>query len=145
MICWFVLRTIYADRAFESCKSELNEQGITLSCCDTNSHMLFIERTIRFVKKRVRCVQSMLPKRIKRVPARLMRELVISTVKMINFIRGKGGVHPIMSPRLIVTSYIYGVKDGTTNSINNMRTFPALYLRPNDEGGKHFVYNIHTM
>ena len=62
-----------------------------------------------------------------------------------------------MSPRLIVTdrkmilppyppgSYVYGVKDGTTNSIDNMRTFLALYLRPNDEGGGHFVYNIHTM
>ena len=26
-----------------------------------------------------------------------------------------------------------------------MRTFHALYLRPNDKGGGHFVYNIHTM
>ena len=115
------------------------------------------KRAIRFVKERVRCVRSMLPKRIKRVPARLMRELVVSIVKMINSIRREGGVHPIMSPRLIVTgmkmllslyppgSYVYGVKGGTTNSIDNMRTFPALYLRPNDEGGGHFVYNIHIM
>ena len=62
-----------------------------------------------------------------------------------------------MSPMLIVTgmkmvlppypprSYVYGVKGGTTNSVDNMRTFPALYLRPNNEGGGHFVYNIHTM
>ena len=26
-----------------------------------------------------------------------------------------------------------------------MRTFDALYLRPNDSGGGHFVYNIRTM
>ena len=26
-----------------------------------------------------------------------------------------------------------------------MRSFAALYLRPNDEGGGHFVYNIDTM
>ena len=103
MIRGFIVKTIYADRAFESCKTCLSEQGITLMCCDTNSHVPFIERAIRFVKERVRCVRSMLPKRIKRVPARLMRELVISTVKMINSIRRKGGVHPVMSPRQIIT------------------------------------------
>ena len=66
-------------------------------------------------------------------------------------------MYPVMSPRLMVSgtkmvlppypsgSYVYGVKGGTTNSIDNSRTFAALYLRPNDEGGGHFVYNIHTM
>ena len=29
--------------------------------------------------------------------------------------------------------------------MDNMRSFGALYLRPNDEGGGHFVYNINTM
>ena len=91
------------------------------------------------------------------MPTRLMRELVASTVKMINSIKRKGGVHPMMLPRLIVTgrklvlppyssgSYVYGVKGGTTNSIDNVRTFSVLYLRPNDEGGGHFEYNIHTI
>ena len=86
-----------------------------------------------------------------------MRELVVLTVKMINSIRRKGGVHPVMSPRLIVTgrkmvlssyppgSYVYAVKGGTPNSIDNTRTFLALYLRPNNEGGGYFVYKIHTM
>ena len=86
-----------------------------------------------------------------------MRELVVSTVKMINLIRRKGGVHPVMSPRQIVTgrrmvlpsfspgSCVYTVKGGTTNSIYKMRTFVALYLRPSDEGGRYFVYNINTM
>ena len=94
-----------------------------------------------FAKERVRCVQSMLPKKIKQVPARQIRELVVSTEKMINLIRRKGGVYPVMSQRLIVTgrkivlpsylsrSYMYGVKVGTTNSIDNMRTFLALNLR----------------
>ena len=50
MICGFVLKTICADCAFKSCKSELDEQGITLLCCDTNSHVPFIEQAIRFVK-----------------------------------------------------------------------------------------------
>ena len=119
--------------------------------------MPFIEQEIRFVKERVRCVRSMLPKKIERISARLMRELVVFTVKMINSIRRKGGVHPVMSPRQIVTSrkmvlpsylpgvYVYAIKGGTTNSIDNMRTFAALYLHPNNEGEGHFVYNIATM
>ena len=62
-----------------------------------------------------------------------------------------------MSPRQIITgskmvlpsyppgSYVYAVKGGITNSIDNMRTFVALYLRPNNEGEGYFVYNIVTM
>ena len=154
MIQGFVVKTIYADRAFEACKEVLNEQGITLLCCDTNSHVPFIERTIRFVKERVRCVRSMLPRRIKRIPTRLMRELVMSTVKMMNSIRRKGGVHPVMSPRQIITerrmklplyppgSCVYAVPEKTSNSLDKMRSFARLYLRPNEEGGVYFVYNI---
>ena len=40
---------------------------------------------------------------------------------------------------------MYAFKGGTMHSIDNMRTFAALYLRPNDEGGGHFVYNVATM
>ena len=126
-------------------------------CCDINSHVPFIEQGIRFIKERVRCVRSMLPKEIKQIPTRLMRELVVSTVKMINSIRRKGRVHPVMSPRQIITGRrmvlppyppglcVYAIKDGTTNSIDKMKTFATLHLRPNDEGGGHFVYNINTM
>ena len=86
-----------------------------------------------------------------------MRELVVSILKMINSIRREGGVHLVISPRLIVIgmkmvllsyppeSYVYSIKGGTTNSVNNSRTFVALYLRPNNERGGHFVYNIYTM
>ena len=50
----FVVKVIYADQAFESCKTELNEQGITLLCYDTNSHVHCIEQGIKFVKERVK-------------------------------------------------------------------------------------------
>ena len=136
----------------------LVNKRITLYCCDTNSQVLFIERGILFVKERVRCARLILPTEIKQMPAWLMRELVVSTVKMINLIRRKEGVHPAMSPRQIVTgrkmvlplyppgSCVYAVKGGTTNSIDNMRTFATLYLRLNNEGGGHVVYyNINTM
>ena len=157
MIRSFVVKVIYAVWAFKSCKTELSEHGITLLCCDTNSHIPFIEQGIRFVKERVRCVRSMLSNEIKRIPTQLMGDSVVSTVKIINLIRRKGGVHPVMSPRQIITgrrmvlppyppeSCVYAVKGNTIKSIDKTRTFIALYLRPNDEGGGHFIYNINTM
>ena len=148
---------IYADRAFESCETELNEQCIHLVCCDTHAHVQFIERGIRFVKERIQCIRSMLPSKIKRIPSRPMRELITSTIKMINSIRREGGEHPVMSPRQIVTGrklilppyppgmMVYAVKGDSSNSIDEIRTFDTLYLRPDADGGGHFVYNIDTM
>ena len=63
----------------------------------------------------------------------------------------------MMSPRQIVTGrklvlppyppgvVVYAVKRDSSNSIDEMRTFDALYLRSNDDGGGHFVYNINTV
>ena len=77
----------------------------------------------------------MLPKKIKQILARLIRELVVSIVKMINSIRRKEGVHPVMLPRKIVTSrklvlplypprvFVYAIKGCTTDRIDNLRTF----------------------
>ena len=147
---------VYADRAFAPCKTALNEKSIYLNYCDKHSHVDFAERGIRFIKERVRCVRSMMPKKIKKVSSPLMKELVTSSVDMVNFIRRKGGVHPVMSARQIVTgrkmvippyppgSYVYAVYGNHTSSIDDMRTFDALYLRPNKKGGGHFVYNIPT-
>ena len=84
MMRGFVLKMIYANRAFATCETELNKQSIQLVCCDTNAHEQFVERGICFVKERIRCVRSMLPSEIIIIPSRLMRELVVSTVKMIN-------------------------------------------------------------
>ena len=69
MIQSFVVKVIYTDWVFESCKTKLSEQGITLYCCDTDSNVPFIEQGIRFVTERVRCVRSMLPKEIEQIPA----------------------------------------------------------------------------
>ena len=60
MIRGFVMKIIYANQAFESCKTELSKQGITLYCCNTNAYVPFVEQGIRSVKEEVRCVRSML-------------------------------------------------------------------------------------
>ena len=62
MVRGFAVKIIYVDRAFATCEAELNKQGIQLLCCDTNVHVQFVERGSRFVKERIRCVRSMLPR-----------------------------------------------------------------------------------
>ena len=42
-------------------------------------------------------------------------------------------------------AFVYAVKGDLSISIDEMGTFDTLYLRPNDEGGGHFVYDINTM
>ena len=119
------MKMIYADRAFESCETELS-----LVCCGTNTHVHFVERGIRFVKERIRCVRSILPKKIKKISSCLMRELVIPIVKMINSIRKKGRAHPVMLSRQVVTGrklvlptyppgvFVYAVKESLSNSVD---------------------------
>jgi hypothetical protein len=150
----FKITTMYADRAFEHCKEELALLGIDLICCDANAHVHFIERCIRFIKERIRGVRSMLP--FNKIPKRLMMELIYTIVQLVNAVKRKGGVHPTMSPRQIITgkkliippyvpgALVYGVPGGSTNATGKFRAFDALYLRPNDGGGGHFVYNIGT-
>ena len=95
----FNLKEVYADRAFEPCQTELAVMGVELKCCDTRAHVHFVERGIRFIKERIRCVRSMLPREIKRIQKRLMMELVYVTNIMTKSIRRDGGIHPVMSPQ----------------------------------------------
>ena len=95
----FKLKEVYADKAFEPCRTELAVMVVALKCSDARACVHFVERGIRFIKERIRCVRSMLPKEIKRIPKRLMMELVYATNIMTNSIRRNGGIHPVMSPR----------------------------------------------
>jgi hypothetical protein len=122
--------------------------------CDKNAHVHFIERCIRFTKERIRGIRSMLP--FKQIPKRLLMEIIYTIVQLMNAMRRKGGVHPTMYPRQIVTgknliippftpgAFVYGVPGGSSNSMEKTRAFESLYLRPNDGRGGHFVYNIGT-
>ena len=134
----FNVKKIYADRVFESCRVELAELGSELICCDKKAHVHFTKRGIFFIKERIRCIRSMLPIGIKRIPKRLMMEIVHATTAMMNSIHRKGGVHTTMSPRTIVTGkrlkilpyppglFVYGVHGNSSNSVDKMQTFDAL-------------------
>ena len=150
----FKIKYVYSDRAFQHCFDALAKQEIDLICCDKNAHVHFIERGIRFTKERIRGVRSMQP--FKKIPRRLLMETIYAIVPLMNAVTRKGGVHPTMSPREIVTgkklvippfvpgTFVYGVPGGSSSATDKLRSFEALYLRPNDGGGGHFVYNINT-
>ena len=97
------MNMVYADRVFVPCKTALNEESIYLNCCDKHSHVDFAERGIRFIKERIRCVRSMMPKKIKKLPSPLMKKLVTSSVDIVNSSKRKGGVHHVMSAGQIIT------------------------------------------
>jgi hypothetical protein len=68
----------------------------------------------------------------KKIPKRLLMEIVYTVVQLMNAVRRKGGVHPTMSARQQVTgkkliippfmlgALVYGVPGGSSNSVEKM-------------------------
>ena len=63
----FKVPKMYAYIPFEPYWSEIAKMKIELVCCDRGAHVHFAERGIRLIKGHIRCVQSMLPREIKRI------------------------------------------------------------------------------
>ena len=66
----FKIKTMHADNEFAPLEEWLNENEITLDTCDTDQHVPEIERTNRFLKERIRCLQMDMP--FKRLPKRFI-------------------------------------------------------------------------
>ena len=64
----FKIKTIHADRQFEPCEAALKDMGMTLDFCDAGGHIPFVEIGIQFIKTRVRCIRSMIPPKVRRIP-----------------------------------------------------------------------------
>ena len=63
--------------------------------------MLTIERTNHFLKERIKCIRCNMP--FTKLPCHFLIEVVLLTPILINSLPQKGGVHPALSPREIVT------------------------------------------
>ena len=79
----YVMKTASGDNTFEPLRGWLLEEyGITLDTCDSDSHKPHIDNAIKLVKERIRCIQSqMLYKKLFR---RLTIELVNRVVVLLN-------------------------------------------------------------
>jgi hypothetical protein len=71
----FTLTTLLMDGEFEPLRGDLADMGITLNTASCDEHVLEIERHIRTLKERIRCVYNTLS--FKRVPARMVAKWFI--------------------------------------------------------------------
>ena len=91
----------------------------------------------------------------KKIPKRLVIEMIERVIILLNSIPREGGIHQILSPREIVTGkrfhcpewpigqYGQGMTGGT-NSIKKERSVDVLYLGRNDNRSGHLVFKLDT-
>jgi hypothetical protein len=95
----FNVVTALMDREFEPLRDEVPEVRLNITAAD--EHIPDIERQIRTMKERARAVRSTLP--FKRLPARMIIELVHFSTLWINAFPPSIGVSDTYSPRTIMT------------------------------------------
>ena len=97
----FKVISALGDLAFDPMKKWVKDElNITLTTCDTDSHVPRAENAIKFVKERVRCIQS--ETGYTKFPRRLTIEMITRTVCLINSFARKTLAHKTMSPRRIM-------------------------------------------
>jgi hypothetical protein len=72
-----------------------------LNIADTDDHVAQVERSIRTIKERVRCLVQGLP--FKRIPKAMMRAAIKNANKALNQFPAKNGVSDTLSPLTIMT------------------------------------------
>jgi hypothetical protein len=140
------------DNEFEPLRVELMRIGIQLNVTANDEHVPEVERYIRTIKERVRCVYNSLPYR--QIPARMLIEMVHASVFWLNNFPPKHGISDTMSPRYIMTGFhiqynkhcnlefgAYAQVHEDHDSTMATRTTGAIALRPtgNQQGGFYFM------
>ena len=123
-----------------------------LNTVSRDEHVPEVERHIRTLKERCRSVVNALP--FKKMPNRMVAELVYAMTFWLNAFPAADGVSAHMSPREIVTGLMvdakkhcvvpFGAYVQTHEQHDNSmapRTIGAIALRPsgNDQGGHYFL------
>jgi Reverse transcriptase (RNA-dependent DNA polymerase)/Zinc knuckle len=152
----FIIDCFLMDGEFESCRAGIASMNIMLNITSNAEHVPDIERYIRTVKERARCIFSTLP--FKKIPKRMIIEMIFYVVFWLNALPALNGVSSTISPRGIVIgssidfvkhvrlefgSYVQ-VHEDHDNSMTP-RTTGAIALRPtgNVQGGYYF-YSLTT-
>ena len=92
---------MFGDRAFKPIVDWAHtELHVDLVTCAADSYLPRAENAIRFVKERLRAIQSKTP--FDRYPKKFSIEMLKRVVVLINSLRRKSGVHPVISPRQIL-------------------------------------------
>jgi hypothetical protein len=97
----FIITNLLMDGEFESMRTDMAMLKINLNTTSNNEHVPEIERHIRTLKERARCVYNALP--FRSIPERLMIELLYYATFWLNSFPPNDGISKKDSPRVIVT------------------------------------------
>ena len=152
----FKVTHLLMDGQFEPLRNSISGLGATLNTVARDEHVPEIERHIRTLKERVRCVRNMLP--FESIPKRLVIEMVYYATFWLNCFPSKEGISNSLSPRTIITGskvdylkhcklefgeYVQ-VHEQHDNTLAT-RTVGAIALRPNGNAqGSHMFYSLNT-
>jgi hypothetical protein len=148
----FIVTRVEGDHEFACITNEL--LPIPLNIADADDHVAQVERSIRTIKERTRCLIQGLP--FKRVPKVMMRAAVENANKVLNQFPPKGGVSETLSPLTIMTgkptpdyndmkiefgAYAQVFEDNDPTNTQRARTTGAIALTPtgNAQGGYNFM------
>ena len=152
----FRIRSAFMDGQFEPLRGNLAELGILLNTVSIDEHVPEIERQIHTVKERTHAIYCALP--FKKMPRRLIIEMVYAANYWLNMFPRKGGVSKTLSPCALLTgqswSYTthckleFGDYVQTHEEHDNSmaaRTIGAIALCPtgNTQGG-YFFFSLTT-
>lgn len=152
----FCLQYLLGDGDFESMRESLADLQITLNTAARDKHVGEVERQIRTIKKRSRCIYNTLP--FTRIPRNLVIELVKTSVFWLNSFPKHICISQNMSPAEIVTGrkvdgerhcqFEFGEYVHTHEEHNNTmapRTIGAIALRPTGNlQGNYFLMSLST-
>jgi hypothetical protein len=100
----YALRGFNVDNEFEPMREDLQELGMALNVVSADEHVPEIERYIRTVKERTRCVYNTVP--FKRMPTTMVIEMVRASVFWLNMLPPTDRASDSLSP----TGLIVGLK-----------------------------------
>jgi hypothetical protein len=152
----FRVSTFLMGRQFDVIRGDLAKMNITLNTIARGEHVPEVERHIRTIKERVRCVYTTLP--FTKIPKRMLVELVYFSVFWLNSFPARDGVSTTLSPRAIVhgtnidfakhAKFEFGTYVQAHEEHDNTmatRTTGDIALRPtgNNQGG-YYLYSLST-
>lgn len=152
----FLMNRAAGDNEFANLEAGLSGMGVALNTVAADEHVPEIERHIRTLKERCRAAYNALP--FRKMPSRMMVELVYAMTFWIHAFPAIDGVSAAISPRELITgvninaarhcvipfgAYVQ-THEPHDNSMES-RTTGAIALRPtgNAQGG-HYFFNLQT-
>jgi hypothetical protein len=148
----FTVSRVEGDREFACIENEL--LPTPLNVADADDHVAEVERSIRTIKERVRCLVQGLP--FKRIPKKMMRAAIENANKTLNQFPAQNGVSDDLSPLTIMTgrptpdyndlkiefgAYAQVFEESERTNTLRTRTTGAIALTPtgNAQGGYYFL------